>query len=179
MISRRTDLARQKKRRLFTARAYTAGMVSLFLIFVVLCMVIFTLLTWSSSRADLNMSLTSWEQTRAYTSACCKASDIWTKLLTELSDSSSAEDFYRNCEDFASSDPLITYRATDHCFSLKLPFSETQCLTAEFQALWSADQHKPIWRTVLWKNDTLGDWIPDNHLPVADLSKKELNTYGN
>ena len=175
MSNRHTDITEQKKRRLFTARAYTAGMVSLFLIFAVLCMVILTLLTWSSSRTDLKMSMTAWEQTSAYSRACNEASAVWDKLLNELARSSSEVAFYKACEAFASSDARITYRTSDHSFSLKLPFSETQCLTAEFQAIWSNRQKKPIFHTVLWKTDILGEWIPDNRQPVY---QKEWNTNG-
>ena len=108
---------RHSGRKINSGGAYSSGMISLILIFAVLCMIVLSLLSWSSSQSDLQMSLRSMEQNTAYFDACSEATSVWKQLCEALASASSEQNFFQICEESVSFHPNLLYDSSGHFFT--------------------------------------------------------------
>lgn len=157
----------------------STGIPSLFLIFAVLCMVVFSLLTLGSSRSELNSARLSMEQTEQYYNACQKAADtvaeIQEVLQTYHTQASNKEEFMKLAGDLSSEfEGLAFDDSSDDILILSHPFSDTQSLLVRMQILYpqtSAD--KKLIKILQWKTVITADWNPDTSQSVYNPKQEE------
>lgn len=164
---------RRSRNNISSEGAYSSGMISLILIFAVLCMIVLSLLSWSSSRTDLQMSLRSMEQNTAYFDACTEASSVWEQLYAALSSAASEQEFFRICEESVSIHPDLLYDSSGRIFSLDLDYTDTQSLHIEFAVSFPDSEDIPPIQTTCWQSRTIGEWRPDTRQQV--YQKENLN----
>lgn len=95
----------------------TSGISLLLLIFLSLCLIIFSLLSLSESTADLNLNRKSADRTTEYYAAVTRANEILAQideqLLTFLRESADTEypeeTYLERCRELVSSDPEIQF----------------------------------------------------------------------
>ena len=157
----------------------STGIPSLFLIFAVLCMAVFSLLTLGSSRSELNSARLSMEQTEQYYNACQKAADtvaeIQEVLQTYHTQASNKDEFMKLAGDLSSEfEGLAFDDSSDDILILSHPFSDTQSLLVRMQILYpqtSAD--KKLIKILQWKTVITADWNPDTSQSVYNPKQEE------
>lgn len=151
----------------------TLGITSLFLIFFVLCLVIFSLLSLSTSRSDLSMSLQTMEQTNNYYEACNVATELCLEienfLLTAYKNCDSEATFFQTLTAFPNE--TILWNENNRQVSFEIAFSDTQSLLVilnifypEKDQTFSKDlNHPDIFMEIdTWKTILTGTWEPDH-----------------
>lgn len=156
-------------------RFVSTGIVSLFMIFTVFCMVILALLTFQTSKTDLENAAYALHQTAAYYDACAKASDLCRELNEQCSqiyyESSDYDSFLENLTSLSLPESVF-YDAEEKCFILDVPFSQTQSLHVSIQlpsretSMWSLSVHD-------WYTMNIGDWTPDLHQNVLQKGENQ------
>lgn len=99
----------------------TSGISLLLLIFLSLCLIIFSLLSLSESTADLNLNRKSADRTTEYYAAVTRANEILAQideqLLTFLRESADTEypeeTYLERCRELVSSDPEIQFSISE------------------------------------------------------------------
>lgn len=146
------------------------GIPSIFTIFAVLCLVILSLLTLQTSRADLKTSLLSMEHTSAYYEACQEAAEIALQIedyAEEIIQTSAKEtDYFYRLASVTEKLPEVSYDMTSRVFSFCVSVSEKQELYAELQAHFPDDTSNSTIKIIIWKTQTAGKWTPDTRQPV-------------
>lgn len=150
----------------------TLGITSLFLIFSVLCLVIFSLLSLGTSRSNLSMSLQTMEQTTNYYDACTKATELCLKiedlLISAYENTTNEADFYKTIADFP--DETFVLNETTQQISFEIDFSNTQSLLvilnifypSKGSAFSKASDHTDTFLEIdTWKTILTGTWEPD------------------
>lgn len=151
----------------------TLGITSLFLIFSVLCLVVFSLLSLGTSRSDLSMSLQTMEQTGNYYEACNTATELCLEiedfLLTAYKNCYSKEKFYQTLADFPNK--TILWDENNRQISFEIAFSDTQSLLVVLNIFYPANDQifskaSNLPDTFLeidtWKTVLTGTWEPDH-----------------
>lgn len=144
------------------------GIVSLFLIFAVFCMVILCLLTYNTSKSDYISARESMTQTSRYYEAYSQVTDLCLQLkqdFEKLASSSLDETvFYADAEKQVLPDQ-VSYDPTLKTIYIHYPFSETQELYVEMLLTYDADGASDI-SILAWNTQTIGEWTPDLHQNV-------------
>lgn len=122
----------------------TAGGISLLVIFAVLCLAVFAVLSLSSVRADGRLSTASAEAVRAYYAADCEAEEILAQLRAGIVPSG-----------------VI---AEDNRYRYECTVSDTQKLVVE------AELDGNAYRILRWQTEATGVWQPEDELHVWDGS---------
>lgn len=146
----------------------TLGMTSLFLIFSVLCMVIFSLLSLNTSRSDRSMSEQTLLQTQKYYEACSTAAQLCLEIEDHLvftyQSTENKEDFYKQL-DFFQIDSLnqftFDWNEETSQLSFEIPYSDTQALTVTLHVLYPYAEHDVFLNISSWKTIVIGEWNPD------------------
>lgn len=150
------------------------GIVSLFLVFTVFCMVVLCLLTYSTSRSDLVSSRQSFEKTTAYYEACTQAADLVSEIrenVEELHASVKTEkDFYLEITEILPEKAMFSMDA--NVISFCIPFSETQELYVELSVSFSTEKEDILFLNC-WKTRIVGEWSPDLTQNVYKKGVKE------
>lgn len=159
----------------------TLGVPSLFLVFSVLCLVILSLFTYSTSMRDLRMSQAAMEQTAAYYAACSQASEICEqteKLLKNLTETTPGEDEYYASIDnlFRESEELLWLPDTK-ILSGDFEISDTQFLHIELQALYPSPEFPACLKILTWNTQSFGNWNPDTRQPVYKGDNHDTDTH--
>lgn len=157
----------------------STGIPSLFLIFAVLCMAVFSLLTLGSSRSELNSARLSMKQTEQYYNACKEAADtvveIQEALQTYYAQTSNKDEFLKLAGNLSSEfEELAFDDSSDDILILSHPFSDTQSLLIRMQILYpqtSAD--KKLIKILQWKTVITADWNPDTSQSVYNPKQEE------
>lgn len=147
----------------------TIGVPSLFLIFSVLCMVIFSLLSLSTSRSDLSMSEQTLTQTTNYYNACNTATELCLEmedqLLSNYANAENKNDFYRQLDflqtDFPNLNVSVHWNAETKQVSFEIPFSDTQALSVTLNTFYPETETDSFLEIDSWKTIVIGDWDPD------------------
>lgn len=119
-----------------TRHFMTLGIPSVFLVFAVLCLVIFSLLTLNTSRSDYILSQEALEQTISYYEACSNATDL-----------------YCNAQEGTNKEETVT---------IDIPFSDTQLLHVFLEL----DGTQKNYRILNWETQTFTNWEANTLQPV-------------
>ena len=148
----------------------TMGIPSLFLVFSVLCLVILSLFTYSTSMRDLRMSQAAMEQTAAYYEACSKASETYEQtelLLRELAVTSQNEsEYYASADNFFQKTEELFWQPDTKTLSGDFEISDTQLLHIELQILYPSPASSSCLKILTWNTQSCGSWNPDTTQPV-------------
>lgn len=144
----------------------TIGIPSLFLIFSVLCLVIFALLTLGTSRMDLQESQLSMEQTTAYYDACTEATEQCIALhdyLLETYKQSDGERAYFSTleENLPSSFPQISWDKHTRQASFHQIISQEQQLHVVLSICYPRSPEESPCEVLAWEASVYGQWEPD------------------
>ena len=151
----------------------TLGITSLFLIFSVLCLVIFSLLSLGTSRSDLSMSQQTMEQTSNYYDACNVATELCLEiedfLLTAYKNCGSKATFYQTLTAFPNE--TILWNENNRQFSFEIAFSDTQSLLVVLNIFYpqkdqtfskASNLPDTFMEIDTWKTILTGTWEPDH-----------------
>ncbi|MGN0399780.1 MAG: hypothetical protein ACI4EO_06595 [Blautia sp.] len=149
------------------------GISSILLIFILLCMITFSVLSYVSARTDYRLSQKTSEHTRAVYQAENQANDILNQIDARL------EKAYASGKDFSHYPDRIKILLKDldgvsfldsQKITFQVPVGEEQML--EVCILLSSDlQEGDVYYTIeTWKLINSRHWNPDNRLPVYDGS---------
>ena len=117
------------------------GMSSILLIFVVLCLISFSILSIASANADKKLSQKVLDRSVAYYNACNQAEEMLKNIDTELTkvyESTSNEDAYLS---------LISSYETTYDF----PISDLQSLQVKLNYVYPESEHQSLYEIVSWK----------------------------
>lgn len=130
----------------------STGTASLVLIFVMLCMLTFSVLSLVSAQADLRLSRKSAERTRAYYAAENAANDILIDILAARK---------RGLE----ADAVEGVYLTESGCAYEVPLGEDQVLSVELAFAPEGGYDILAWRTV-----SAYDWAPADTFDLPDMS---------
>ena len=141
------------------------GIPSLFLIFSVLCLVIFALLSLGTSQSDLRESQLSMEQTTAYYDACTDASDLCTQiydyLLEAYSHSSGEKAYFSTIQDISSTIPEVFWDEQTNQISFDKIISDDQKLHVVLKVSYPRSPQDAPCALLSWETSVYSQWEPD------------------
>lgn len=146
------------------------GIPSLFLIFSVLCLAVFALLTLGTSRSELNIARQSMQQTEDYYTACSRASTVLTEFQTELAaayqKADNQNEFFSLVKQLAEEISDGTFDTDAQTLIFKESISDTQQLTAKLKILYPNSDKGSFIQILEWKTDSTASWNPDTSQSV-------------
>lgn len=132
-----------------------AGSASILLIFVILCLVSFAVLSIVSANADRRLSEKLLAGTTAYYEACNqaeKALSATDRTLVSLYESSTSQEEY--------------FKAVGHSKSYAIPISDVQTLEVSIQILYPTEKGDSYYDITAWQVLTTGEFPYESTLPV-------------
>lgn len=131
------------------------GTSSILFIFVVLCLVSFSILSLASALSDNKLSNKVLDYTESYAAACNEAYD----RLSSFDDSLKAV--------YESGISRTGYfESVGKKFSFAIPFTDIQTLDVEIKILYPENPGEPFYEITKWSTSTVGDLEFDDSLPV-------------
>lgn len=151
------------------------GSSSILVVFILLCLVTFSILSMVSANADYRLSRKVADRTDAYYKASNEAQEIFAAidavLQNHYSSGISDEDFLAALtEDLTDYDTLaITSAQGQIDLDYTIPFTETQSLHVALNVPYpSTQEQNAVCRIVAWQVESSSDWEPDNHMKLFD-----------
>ena len=134
------------------------GGASLLVIFAVLALTIFALLSLSTVRADVRLSDAAGDAVREYYEADCAAQAVLARLRTGEENPLAPGDLEMSATiiDYADHSELI--------YAYTVPISDTQELRVEVRVNGVND-----WEILRWQAVPVGDWEADNSVELWDM----------
>lgn len=129
----------------------TAGISSLLLIFVSLCLLTFAVLSLVSARADWRLSSKIADRTAAYYQASNQAHDRLAEIDAELAllyENASDQEAYFSGLDLPE-------------LSFSVPINEDQILAVSLEVQYPTDLEDSFYIIRQWKTVNISDWTPD------------------
>lgn len=157
------------------------GVTSIVLIFTMLCLLTFSVLSLVSAKADLNLSRKSAERTTAYYKAENQANDILCtviRCLDEQTKLSDADSYLTNVQAELLGTDNISFPDPAH-ISYQVPLDDEQLLSVSLSISYTAFEDGNHYQIDSWKTVSTHTWEPDTNLPVldsentADISKED------
>ena len=162
----------------------TSGISLMLLIFLSLCLIIFSLLSLSGAVADETLSSQAADRTTEYYAAVSSANDLLSRIDEYLSDSlqtvvsdstqtdstenseaaaQEQEDTYiQLCSQISESIPEVSWQDGTITFSVNV--SGDQILDAALDISWPSSEEDPLYRIHTWKIVNTGEWTADNSM---------------
>jgi hypothetical protein len=148
------------------------GITSILVIFVILCIVTFSVLSYVSAKADSSLSSKVSENTADYYNACSRANEKLAVIDEKLS---SIADAYGNqaayfaaAEEYFASDP--SYQQSYSKENLAVVFTEdlsaSQVLHVTVQILYPGGSNPWYYKITGWETENVAEWNPDNSVHV-------------
>lgn len=152
----------------------TMGTSSILVIFIILCLVTFALLSLASAKADHTYASKIAERTSEYYAACNAGEELLSQIQLALSEvpAERAETYYQEAgealeriegiqvdSDSASRVPVITFQ---------LPVNEDFILDCELEAVFPQQLSDPLYRITKWKEASQKEWNPDESMNLLD-----------
>lgn len=166
------------KRRL-SKSFFNIGITSVVLIFVMLCLLTFSVLSLVSARADLGLSQKSANRTTAYYESYNSAVRILKEIAAcaeEQSDQADETLYFENIRAQLDGKDGITF-SDDRHLTYSVPLGSEQMLDVALTLSFTPFENGNYYRIDAWKTDSSYDWNPDTDLPVlnseniADITK--------
>lgn len=125
------------------------GIISILMVFLLLCLITFAVLTLSSAKADLQYSQQTAERTKNYYAAELRVSQMWKKIDEELQES------YNNSEEKVGQ---------QICFSEQI--DEVSVLEVELRVCDPQQADGERYQIQRWQTVYDGKWEPEENLSV-------------
>ena len=152
-----------------------AGLSTLLLVFVMLCLIVFSVLSLSTARADLEMSQKVADRTKAYYQAQGRASErlkaIDAVLARQYNETDKKASYLQGAQTALQQDLTVTEMENGQgllCVYTE-PINETQQLRVELQ-ITEPENEEAYVQILSWEAEQIEDWNGDTGLPV--LQKK-------
>lgn len=152
-----------------------AGLSTLLLVFVMLCLIVFSVLSLSTARADLEMSQKVADRTKAYYQAQGRASErlkaIDAVLARQYNETDKKASYLQGAQTALQQDLTVTEMENGQgllCVYTE-PINETQQLRVELQ-ITEPEKEEAYVQILSWEAEQIEDWNGDTGLPV--LQKK-------
>lgn len=152
-----------------------AGLSTLLLVFVMLCLIVFSVLSLSTARADLEMSQKVADRTKAYYQAQGRASErlkaIDAVLARQYNETDKKASYLQGAQTALQQDLTVTEMENGQgllCVYTE-PINETQQLRVELQ-ITEPEKEESYVQILSWEAEQIEDWNGDTGLPV--LQKK-------
>lgn len=154
------------------------GIPSLLLIFLVLCLVIFSLLSLSSAAADEKLSQKIADRTTDYYQVSNAANDTlgkWDNFFeTAWQQAGSSTEYYQKIKKEASSMESTQFTPGDPpVLSWQTPLGESQILSVCLSLPYPKEEGDCFFKIIEWKIENTDDWNPDWSQPVYRSQEKE------
>lgn len=156
------------------------GITSFVLIFVMLCLLTFSVLSLATARADLRLARRSADRTTAYYDAENKASEILLNIIscmenymeedlssgTETANDTDALFYSRIREELEDRDG-ITF-SDERTLQYTVPLEEEQLLCVSLELSYEPYEDGSRFRILEWRTRSTHEWESDEKLPLLD-----------
>lgn len=150
--------------------AISVGTTTLVLIFVLLCLLTFSVLSLVSARANMRLSQKSADRTTAYYEAENTSSDILiqvTEAVQKYLNISDEDTFFKNVRTELDGKNGIRF-TDDETLTWTVSLTENQYLRAEVQISFQPFSNGNHYRIIAWNTYTDYDWGTDQSLPLLE-----------
>lgn len=148
----------------------STGIVSIVLIFVLLCLLTFSVLSLASAQANLRLSKKSAERTTAYYEAENTANDILIQIIDCLDSHKNAEDadsFYTAVKNDLENKNGISFTEKNELFyTVSMP--NEQLLNVTLEIFFEADRDGNRYKITGWNTSSAHTWQEDTPLELPD-----------
>lgn len=146
----------------------STGVTSMVLVFVMLCLITFSVLSLVSAQADLRLSRKSAERTTAYYEAENAASDVLIALDAILAENAGAPDAasYFAAVRAASGGTLDVEFPDESHVAWQVPLGADQCLQVQVELVYPVPADGARWRIVAWQAVGQYDWQQEQPLEL-------------
>lgn len=168
------------KRRL-SKSFFNIGITSVVLIFVMLCLLTFSVLSVVSARADLSLSQKSARRTTAYYESYNSAVEILKEIVACIDSQRDQTDetlYFQNIKEQLDGENGISFSDDQH-LSYSVSLDSEQMLTVSLTLSFTPFENGNYYRIDMWKTISTHKWNSDSDLPVlnseniSDISKEE------
>lgn len=146
------------------------GITSLVLIFVMLCLLTFSVLSLVTARADLRLSQKNAERTSAYYDAENRANDILLSVIScieEYKDSPDASVFYQKLRERLDGQNGILFTGADS-LEYEVLLDKEQLLSVSLEISYETYDDGSHYRILAWNTVSTHEWESDGGLPLLD-----------
>lgn len=146
------------------------GITSLVLIFVMLCLLTFSVLSLVTARADLRLSQKNAERTSAYYDAENRANDILLSVIScieEYKDSPDASVFYQKLRERLDGQNGILFTGADS-LEYEVLLDKEQLLSVSLEISYETYDDGSHYRILAWNTVSTHEWESDSSLPLLD-----------
>lgn len=158
----------QTKRKAFLS----TGTTSIVLIFVLLCLLTFSVLSVISANADYRLSKKNADRTTEYYEAENRANDILLTITRSLDAHAGQESFLTQVRmDLEGKEGIVF--STDEELSYRVPINENQQLFVSLTLPDSAQKSGDSYRIDAWKVENTHEWNNDTSVPVLDSEEMD------
>ena len=164
----------------------TSGLPLLILIFVSLCLITFSLLSVSESRADQTLGEKMAARTTTYYEANTKANQLLSKVDAQLanylrqfsSDASSTPEssYYDSCRQIADVIPEVSWDTDTHTVSFAIAITESQQLAVVLAVKFPKKDTDTLYHITTWKIVNTQDWAADTSMKLLRTDTPESET---
>ena len=146
------------------------GITSLVLIFVMLCLLTFSVLSLVTARADLRLSQKNAERTSAYYDAENRANDILLSVIScieEYKDSPDASVFYQKLRERLDGQNGILFTGADS-LEYEVLLDKEQLLSVSLEISYETYDDGSHYRILAWNTVSTHEWESGGSLPLLD-----------
>ena len=156
----------------------TIGIPSLFLIFLVLCLAVFSVLSLSSAVADQKLSQKTADRTSEYYKASNEANDTLTyidQILTECyQETKDKKTYYQHIETSLLSNPNIQFSQKGEAFFLSwnTAINDSQVLSVQLSLPYPIEEGETFYEIKQCQVINTEEWTPDQSQHVYQPNKE-------
>ena len=146
------------------------GITSLVLIFVMLCLLTFSVLSLVTARADLRLSQKNAERTSAYYDAENRANDVLLSVIScieEYKDSPDASVFYQKLRERLDGQNGILFTGADS-LEYEVLLDKEQLLSVSLEISYETYDDGSHYRILAWNTVSTHEWESGGSLPLLD-----------
>ena len=149
------------------------GTTSIVLIFVLLCLLTFSVLSLVSAKANLSLSQKSADRTAAYYDAENQANEVLFTIIDCLDETVSGNpgitdaEFYETVHSRLNGEDGIVF-TDDQYLEYQVPLTDEQFLHVGLEISHVAFSDGKHYRILAWNTCSTHEWTPDDSLPLLD-----------
>lgn len=145
----------------------STGTASIVLIFVLLCLLTFSVLSIVSAKADLNLSTKSANRTSEYYEAENKANDILLIISDSLASHAGSPSFFTDIREDLDGQEGISF-SSDDSLEYHVTINENQELFVSLQLFSEPGADSSYYQIRAWKAENTHEWNNDTSVPVLN-----------
>ena len=169
----------------------TSGISLMLLIFLSLCMIIFSLLSLSGAVADETLSSQAADRTTEYYAAVTGANDLIARIDAQLaaylqevyadndlsetdaedanpSDADAEDEYFQQCSQISEIIPEVSW-SDDEMIEFSIDVTDKQILQVALEPNWPDSDEDTLYHIRTWKIVNTGEWNPNNNMNVFRL----------